>query len=178
MKKWILFLAIAAFGVNMLWAQKTNKDNSKTKNTAKDNDFVTKALESSIAEVELGKLALKNAHHQEVKDFARMMIDDHERVNLELTQLANQNGYQDIPHQTSFTFHNKQQKMQNLKGENFDQAYIDEMVKSHQEAVELFRKQSRMGNDDSIKSWALKNLPVLEKHLEHAKDLQKNYKND
>lgn len=171
---------IAAFGVNSLMGQSSKKSQKKDakKNQSKDHDFVSKALLSSISEVNFGELALSNSQSDDIKEFAKMMIDDHERINLELTQLAQQNGYEKIPHQLSESGQEKLQDIQNVYGNDFDQAYIDMMVISHLDTVELFRTQSRIGKDDAIKSWALKNLSLLERHLDHAKEIQENLKNN
>src|SRR4051794_8931945 len=54
-----------------------------------DNGFITKAMESSYAEVRLGCLAQSKAQDPQVKDFATMMIDDHSQA---LQRLHSMNG--------------------------------------------------------------------------------------
>lgn len=57
-----------------------------------DKKFVMKAADAGMAEVQLGQLALTQAGSDEVKQFARRMIDDHGKANVELTQLAESKG--------------------------------------------------------------------------------------
>ena len=59
-----------------------------------------------------------------------------------------------------------------LRGAAFDARYADMMVKDHQEAVALFRKESGSGADPALREFARKTLPVLETHLKMAKDLR------
>jgi putative membrane protein len=57
-----------------------------------DKKFVMKVADAGMAEVQLGQLALTQAGSDEVKQFARRMIDDHGKANAELTQLAQGKG--------------------------------------------------------------------------------------
>src|SRR5262245_25410643 len=51
-------------------------------------DFVDQASAASMAEVETGKLALEKGTNPKVKEFARMMVDDHTAANQQLKALA------------------------------------------------------------------------------------------
>ncbi|HJU20127.1 MAG TPA: DUF4142 domain-containing protein, partial [Stellaceae bacterium] len=53
-----------------------------------DRQFVDSAAASGMSEVELGRLALSRAAAPAVRSFARRMIDDHGRLNAELTAVA------------------------------------------------------------------------------------------
>lgn len=57
-----------------------------------DRRFIMEAAHSSMAEVDLGKLAVERAMSPEVKKFGQHMIDDHSRANSELMQLASSKG--------------------------------------------------------------------------------------
>jgi putative membrane protein len=64
----------------------------------------------------------------------------------------------------------KQQKMiQDLSqksGSDFDKAYINYMVDDHKEDVKTFTDQSKKIQDPDLKAFAIKTLPVLQKHLD------------
>ncbi len=51
-------------------------------------DFVDKATQGGIAEVEAGKLALEKSTAKDVKAFANQMIKDHGAANHDLAALA------------------------------------------------------------------------------------------
>ncbi len=42
-----------------------------------DRDFVQKAAQGGVSEVEMGKLAQQKAENQQVKDFGARMVQDH-----------------------------------------------------------------------------------------------------
>src|SRR5262245_44713885 len=58
-----------------------------------DQTFMRKAAESGMAEVKLAKLALDKSRNDEVKRFAQKLIDDHQKANDDLKQIATQKGF-------------------------------------------------------------------------------------
>jgi putative membrane protein len=57
-----------------------------------DKSFVLKAAEANVAEVEMGRQAVRMASNDEVKQFAQRMVDDHGKAYTELLQLARSKG--------------------------------------------------------------------------------------
>lgn len=49
-------------------------------------------------------------------------------------------------------------------------------VSAHRDAVSLFERYAKGGNNNALKDWAGKTLPVLQHHLEMAQALDKNRK--
>ena len=132
-----------------------------------DKTFVDKAAESGMAEVQISKLAMDKGDSTEVKQFARKMVEDHTKAGVELKQIAEK---QNIPVPSAMD--DKHQKvydqLQKLSGPAFDKAYMRAMASDHDEAVKLFKQQSQSGQDPELKSFAMKTLPVLEKHDDMA----------
>ncbi len=100
------------------------------------------------------------------------MVADHKRANRELTDLANGRSMalakgMDEKHQKMYD------KLKTLSGEEFDHAYMEGMVKDHEEAVKLFEQQSKEGKDEAIKRWAGQLTPIFKKHLEMAREVCK-----
>ncbi len=57
-----------------------------------DREFVRKAAEGGLAEVELGQLATEKASSQDVKQFGQRMVSDHSQANTQLKEIAAQKG--------------------------------------------------------------------------------------
>jgi putative membrane protein len=53
-----------------------------------DVEFIRKASEGGLKEVEAGKLASEKASNAEVRAFAKQMVDDHSKSNAELNALV------------------------------------------------------------------------------------------
>src|SRR5579862_9620730 len=102
-----------------------------------DTDFVMNATQAGIAEVAAGKVAESNGQSAAVKAFGRRMVADHTKAGDELKQIASKKG---VMQPTSPSDAQKQagQKLQALKGADFDKAYAAQMVKDHEDAVTLF----------------------------------------
>jgi putative membrane protein len=63
-------------------------------------------------------------------------------------------------------------KLQALKGQAFDRAYVEQIgVEAHQRAVDLFEQQSQSGTDSQLKAAAAKALPIIKHHLAMAQQL-------
>src|SRR5688572_27323406 len=88
-----------------------------------DKTFVMKASASGLAEVNMGRLAQKQASSAAVKKFAKMAIDDHTKANKELNKLADTKRFKVAARMTR-----EQQeisdKLAKLDGAQFDREYM------------------------------------------------------
>jgi putative membrane protein len=133
-------------------------------------DFVAKASEAGMAEVELGKLATQKGMSPAVKQFGQHMVTDHTKANDELKKLATAKK---IPAPAALNAAH-QQAMDNLRkksGADFDQAYAQQMVLDHNDAVALFSSAGSLPDQD-LAAFANKTLPTLREHQQDANRLQ------
>ncbi|HEY0184177.1 MAG TPA: DUF4142 domain-containing protein [Rhodopila sp.] len=133
-----------------------------------DKTFATKAAAGGLAEVALGQVATQKASDPKVRQFGQQMITDHTQANQELQQIAKQQELT-IPTKPGAADHAKQQQLETMKGAAFDAAYMQDMVRDHQQDVADFRHEATAGQDPALKGFAQKYLPVLEHHLQMAK---------
>jgi putative membrane protein len=70
-----------------------------------------------------------------------------------------------------------QQKMlsdlKGMRGADFDKEYHSDQVSGHKDAVSLFQRYGKSGEDAGLKEWAAKTTPALEHHLQMAQNLNK-----
>jgi putative membrane protein len=136
-----------------------------------DATFVRTAAMDGMAEIEHGRLAAQNASHDEVKQFAQRMVDDHGKAGDELKGLASQKNIT-LPTELDAKHKAMQDKLSKMKAAAFDRAYMAHMVTAHQQAVGLFQKEASGGKDAEAKAWAAKTLPTLQEHLKLARGIQ------
>ncbi|MBF9255533.1 DUF4142 domain-containing protein [Pontibacter sp. 172403-2] len=152
-------------------AQETNEqkfEDTAVEETKDDvSEFMTKAASGGMMEVQLGQLAQENAASQEVKDFGKMMVDDHTKANEELKALAAQKNIT-LPDSMGQEQMDHVQELQGKTGAEFDQAYMSLMVEDHQEDIDLFKEAAQDLEDPDVKAFASKTVPVLQHHLERA----------
>ncbi|AYF86758.1 DUF4142 domain-containing protein [Pseudomonas sp. DY-1] len=132
-------------------------------------DFVGQASAASLAEVESGKLALQKGTSEEVKTFARMMVDDHSAANEQLQALASKQDLK-ISEAPSLTEQAKAKILQMRGDASFDKAYANNQIEAHKAAVELFHTAAN-SEDETIRDFASRMLPKLEEHLKMVQSL-------
>jgi putative membrane protein len=145
--------------------------NSQASTMTGDTDFMTKAAQGGMAELELGKMAAAKAQNSEVKQFARKMVADHGKANDELKALAGEKNFS-MPVRLDAKYQSVMERLNGLSGAEFDKAYVDAMVAGHEETVALFKSEADGGKDADAKAWAGKTLPNLQMHLEMIKGIK------
>jgi putative membrane protein len=133
-------------------------------------DFATDAANSNMKEVELGKLALKNADYHRLKAFAQKMIDAHTSANSDLQKACYTAGVT-LPAGLSKSDQEEVNEMARKNGEDFDRAYIKEMVSEHQKTMERLDAAAANIKDSSLQNYAKKTLPIVNAHLAEARGL-------
>ena len=134
---------------------------------AADSSFIEKAAQGGMAEVEAGELAANKATSSEVRKFALMMVKDHGAANQKLAQLAKSEGIP-LPETYGEAHRSQLKALQAADGARFDQAYMAQMVKAHEETVHLLKSEMASGQDPEIKAYAAGMLPTVESHLREA----------
>ncbi|MEO8853532.1 MAG: DUF4142 domain-containing protein [Ginsengibacter sp.] len=146
-----------------------NKDTAMVDKDAQD--FDQDAAAGGMMEVQLGKIAENNSATQSVKDFGKMMVDDHSKINDQLKDLASKKNVS-LP--TAVT--NDQQKdidkLNKETGASFDKDYVSMMVKDHEKDIAAFKKAGSKIKDADFKDFIIKNLPTLQKHLDAIKAIK------
>jgi putative membrane protein len=138
--------------------------------SASDKQFVNKAAEGGMAEVQLGQIAAEKGNSAEVKQFGQRMVDDHSKANDQLKSLAQQKGVT-LPADLNAKDKALKDKLSNMSGEQFDRTYMSHMVTDHKQDVAEFKKESTSGKDSEVKQWASQTLPTLEDHLKQAQQI-------
>ncbi|BCG48564.1 outer membrane protein-like protein [Citrifermentans bremense] len=167
MKRFLWMAVVSLFALSMaipaLAADKLSRS---------DKAFVKDAASGGMMEVEAGRLAQQKGASQEIKDFGQMMVTDHGKANDELEAIIAKKQMKK-PAKMDAKHKKMVDQLNALSGAEFDKKYAKEMVKDHEKDVAKFKKASGKVKDPEIKAWVDKTLPVLEQHLQHAKDMAK-----
>lgn len=133
--------------------------------------FLYSAYQDGKAEIQLAYLALQQSSNEQVKAFAQRMITDHATLNAQIAQLAQQKNLA-LPDAMSPEQLLAFVRLMGQSGAAFDREYMDLNVQNHTEDVEQATQQSQNASDADIKTLAQNALPVLNKHLTSATQLQ------
>jgi len=154
-------------------ASNNSMPNSSSSVSDQDRRFVHDAAIGGMAEMEEGKIAGQQAGNDQVRQLGQHMVADHTKANDELKQLAMSKSISvptdlDSMHQSAIA------ELTKMNGGGFDQKYVSNQVKDHEDAIKLFQTESRQGQDGELKAFAAKTIPTLEHHLQMVKDADKN----
>lgn len=152
-------------------AQQPQAQGEQMQLAQEDMDFATEAAQGGLKEVRLGELAQQQAKAQAVKDFGQRMVQDHGEANDKLMQIAEQKGI-DLPQDLSDDAQQTLEELQQQQGDEFDQAYMEEMVSDHEDDVAAFEDYIGNAQDQDLRAFAEETLPTLREHLEMARQVE------
>jgi predicted outer membrane protein len=122
------------------------------------NQFLSKAMESNMAEVRLAEMAASKTQNEQVKDFAQLIIRDHTQAIDQMKKLrdarmadsvsskgqADTKPTKNMPDVQLTPEHQRAaDRLASLSGMDFDREFMDMMVRDHQQAIRDFEAQSR-----------------------------------
>ena len=135
-------------------------------------DFVNKAAQTNMFEVQAGQLAEQKDQRQPDQKFAKRMVKDHSKAGDQLKSLVDSGKVEaQLPASLDEAHQQKLDHLQTLSGKQFDKAYDEAQKQGHKDAIATFQNYARDGHNAALKQWAQKTLPTLKEHLSMAKKL-------
>jgi putative membrane protein len=136
-----------------------------------DASMLKDVAQANMAEVEAGKLAVEKSDNVEVKKFAQMMVDDHSKGVSDTRTLASKKGVE-LPDGSDARHKAVMVEFKALRGDTFDSRYVKQAgVGDHEATEKLLKKVRADARDPELKELAAKMLPVVQGHLQHARQL-------
>jgi putative membrane protein len=153
-------------------SNKTNTGNTTGEITDDIRNFAQKAATGGMMEVELGNIAQKNSSTQQIKDFGKMMVDDHSKANSQLKDLASVKNI-NLPTLVTSDQQKDIDKLSKKTGAEFDKAYVSMMIDDHKKDIKEFKDAQEKAKDADVKNFISNTLPVLQKHLDAIQAIDK-----
>ncbi len=170
LNKTIQWIAIAIFTTTFMTFSVSAQDLT-------DPEIASIAVTANSIDVDYGKIALKKSSTPAVKKFAQAMIDDHNSIIQQAVDLANKLGV--TPKDNAVTqelLQGSKEMTANLnskKGKAFDKAYIDNEVSYHEAVISTVKNVLiPQSTNKELKALLVKVTPLLDAHLEMAKQAQ------
>jgi putative membrane protein len=134
-------------------------------------DFVKEAATSDMFEIQSSQLAQERGNAAE-KTFAATMIKDHQKTSDDLkSMISSREVTAELPSELDSSHQGEIDKLKSLKGANFSSRYDSDQQSGHKDAVSLFERYAKGGDNPKLKDWADKTLPTLRHHLDMANEL-------
>jgi putative membrane protein len=138
-----------------------------------DQKIVLNMAQANMAEIEEARLAQSKSQNDQVKNFARQMIDDHTKALDEVKALAANRGVT-LPTDLDKSHKAKADKLGNMSGDAFDRAYLKEAgMADHKKTEHMLRHAQGKAHDPDVKALVARILPTVEQHLNSLQQLQK-----
>jgi len=139
---------------------------------SKDQKCAMKIADVNQFEIQAGQLAQQKAQSDEIKQFAKMMVDDHTQAQQQLQQIAQQKGWQ-ISQQLMPVHRAMLDELSKLDGQEFDRAYLYGQVAGHTKMALKLRDDKAELQDAELRQYAATILPKVQQHLQHGQQLAK-----
>lgn len=169
MNRFAISVAVAAlFATPTVFAQSIGEKtgvNSALGISPTTEDFVKEAATSDMLEIAAAKLAQDKGNAEERK-FAEQMIADHTKTSADIKLVAGGDVKADLPVTLDDSSQKKLDKLRDTKASAFPSQYDPMQVSAHKDAVSLFERYSKSGDNAKLKDWAGKTLPTLRHHLD------------
>jgi putative membrane protein len=130
-------------------------------------DFVKTAGAAGMFEIESSKIAATKAKNADVKSFAQRMITDHTKAAEELKAATKKAGPKyNVPTALDPKGQKMMDELNAADPAKFDSIYVRMQTQAHMDAVALFERYAKQGDEPALKEFAAKTLPTLQEHYD------------
>jgi len=160
----------------------TKTDSASAKLSDGDTKIVAHLHHVNQMEIDLGKAAQKSATAS-VKTYGQTLVTDHQSADKDLTSFAKTHKLTTIPADKPMADADKQEaqdmqaqvtKLKTLKGAEFDRELLTMMASGHDKELAKIDVAMGAATDSDLQSMLKAIKPVLQRHADQARDLQKN----
>jgi putative membrane protein len=134
--------------------------------------LLNKANTINYEEIEMAKMAKDKAgDNQALLTYAKTMQDDHQANEDALTALSRQKNVK--IEGTPASVDEKQKSMNNLSGGQFNEAFLNEAISGHSQALRYFEgERGKFRSDPDVQLYVEETIPVVRAHLEMARAMK------
>ncbi|WP_096591059.1 DUF4142 domain-containing protein [Calothrix sp. NIES-2098] len=138
--------------------------------TTLDAEFMTKAAQSDLTEIQTSQLALRKSRNKAVRNYAQQMIQQHTASSKKLAAIAKNKNFTlptDIGPENKALLTN----LQKASGNTFNQAYLQGQTQAHQKTLAEYQKYLQNGQDPDLRGFANQISPLVAQHLQMAQKM-------
>jgi putative membrane protein len=136
-----------------------------------DAEFIRDVGADNAMQIELAKLAEDRASSRAVRQYAEREKRDHERLQDQWVEMGKRNDMKISAKGMGELHRDKVEQLKDVRGRNFDRAYMTMMIRQHSDEVSYWRKEGRDSQSPRVRELVNRGLPTLERHFEEAKQI-------
>jgi putative membrane protein len=132
-----------------------------------DQEFVKDEAVGNQFDIQLAQFIQQKAQDEQVKKLAQQIIQDHQKAQEQLQQVA-QSMQMQLPQQLDPIHQAKLQKMEQKQGRDLEACYTFAQVGDHQRAILMHRYEAENAQNQQVKQYAQQTIQPLERHSQMA----------
>ncbi|MDB5134915.1 MAG: hypothetical protein JWP37_1518 [Mucilaginibacter sp.] len=167
-----LTLSLACFVLSCANNKKARNYNDQPQIDAAGLSFIKNGMEAQLTAIRISHIARKASKNPVVIRFAKMMAADHHATMDRFKSIVTDNKLDGYPDTVSRVHKKTMDSISKFKRVQFDKAYMQFMIKDHEDALRLFNAGAQNKNN-AIQDLAKKTIPTLQMHLDSAKAINK-----
>jgi putative membrane protein len=133
--------------------------------------YVAKAGAADLYEIQSSQTAMRRTRDARVREFARMLVDDHRRSTEQVAAAAREAGLHPRPPMLEPAQRQMLRQLERATARQFDRLYLRQQISAHQQALGLHQRYARNGDAPPLRRAAAGIVPVVEGHLAQARRL-------
>jgi putative membrane protein len=154
----------------------TMKHPTTTTVSTADAGILAKLVAVDQNEIKVARTAEKKKVSAATLNYARMLRDQHQQNLSDTQKLAHKLALSPRPTSEADDIHKQGTTelamLQPLEGQEFERAFLDAMVKGHEEALSMLDDGIASAGNDEVKAHLQKTRDAVATHLSEAKQLQ------
>lgn len=149
-----------------------------------DRNFIANMIAHHQGAVDMAKLALTNAKHQELKDMANDIISAQEAEIAEMTSWQKDWGYPSTSSDNMMDhgamgmmddMANMTTELEGKTGDEFDKAFIEQMIMHHQSAIDMAAPGEQNAQHQEVKDLTKAIVAAQTKEIQQMKQWQQEW---
>lgn len=140
--------------------------------SSKDKAFLLEAANTRMVDWVQGNLATEQAASRKYQQYGKRLMKDQNKLMEEIKALAEAKKLT-LPLEISGEKNEELNRMKSISGETFERRFRRMIIKDHKRDLDFFKQTAESSTDPEIRDFAKRYLPLIEQHLELARDLNK-----
>ncbi|HEY0971967.1 MAG TPA: DUF4142 domain-containing protein [Gemmatimonadales bacterium] len=140
-----------------------------------DEQIMSRIGSANGIEIASSEIARDKATNADVKQFARDMVDEHQRLQGQADSLATQLNITPAPPAPDSLVDALEEARNRLTGQaagaEFDRMYMDMQVQAHQNTLDLLNQASNATQNAELRTLIQNTIPVVQQHLDRARQI-------
>ena len=147
-------------------AQEEGRDAAEQR-MSPDQHFIKEAAADNQFEIQSGQYVAQQAQDPQVKQLAERLVQDHQRAQQQLQQIAQGMNMQ-LPERLEEWQQAKLQAMQRKHGQHLEMQFAFGQVGGHMTDILKYQYEAEHGQNAQVKQFAEQTIPILQEHLQLA----------